>query len=398
MTAAEARLLDAVKAHGSPLYVYDEATLRDRCRSLKELGFGTPVDFLYALKANSNRRLLGIIREEGFGIDAVSEGEVRAALRAGFEPRRVSYTGNNSSDAELRAVHGLGVHVTVDSISALERFGRAFPDSSIGLRINPNFGDGHHAHVVTGGEDSKFGVAESEVQDALAAAARHRLKIDVVQQHIGSGILDSSMLTSAMGSLLEVAAGFPHLRVVDFGGGFGIPYRPGEEPLDLAFIAAAGTKMLSSWCKKTRYEGAFRFEPGRFVVAACGTLCTTVTTVKRTSKHTFVGTDSGFHHLLRPMVYDAYHRIENLSNPKGATEHVTVVGNICESGDVFARDRAITKCREGDLLAIRDAGAYGFSMASTYNLRPRPAEVLLPKEGAPELIRARESIDSLLQD
>jgi diaminopimelate decarboxylase len=347
------------------------------------------------MKANANLALLEIIRSEGLGIDAVSLGEVMRAFQAGFVPEQVSYNGNNVSDAEMEAVVSAGVHVSMDSISQLERHAWRFEGRALGLRINPDVGGGHHDHVITGGPESKFGIEHDRIQDAVAVATRYDVAIDGLQQHIGSGVLEVATFLHAMEVLLEAGRGLEGLRFIDFGGGFGIPYRPDERPFDLEGFGLDASRILSAFGKAPQREITFRFEPGRICVASCGTLLVTVTAVKRDRRHTFVGTDSGFNHLVRPVLYGSYHRIENLTNPDGHVERVSVVGNICESGDVFAKDRAMPRCREGDILALRDVGAYGYSMASTYNLRPRPAEVLITSAG-PEVIRPRETLDELL--
>jgi diaminopimelate decarboxylase len=382
------------EAYGTPLYVYDEAVLRQRCRTIRAALPVEGIDVLYALKANSNPAILGVIREEGLGADAVSLGEVLLARRAGFPRERISFNGNNVDDAELAAVLAEGVHVCVDALSQLERLARLGHRGSVAIRLNPDIGAGHHGHVITGGPDAKFGIAPSELPAALAIARKAGLAIDGVQQHIGSGILDAAVYALAMEALLDAAAAVPDLRYVDFGGGFGVPSRPEDRPFDFGDLARRIVPGIERFRERVGRQVEIRLEPGRFVVAECGTLLVRVTAVKRTQAHVFVGTDSGFHHLVRPILYGAFHRIENLTNPEGTIENVCVAGNICESGDLFAIDRPLPQAREGDLLAIRDAGAYGYSMASTYNSRPRPAEVMV--RGADHrLIRRRETFDDL---
>lgn len=382
---------DMIARFGSPLYVYDEALLRDRCRRL--INALPSHALLYAMKANSNAALLEVIRGEGLGIDAVSIGEVMLARKVGFAADRISYNGNNVTDDEMRAVLDLGVGVTVDSLSQLERYGRLFPGTDVGVRLNPDVGDGHHDHVITGGPDAKFGIDHEDMEGAHSIAKHHGLTICGLQQHIGSGILDVNTFIGAMEAMLTVADRFPELRFVDFGGGFGIGYQPDEDDFDVAAFGVQANPLLERFRAKEP-DVTFRFEPGRWVVAPCGTLYVTVTSIKRGKRHTFVGTDSGFNHLLRPALYGSWHTIENVSRPDAPVEPVSVVGNVCESGDLFCRDRALPTPEEGDVLAIRDAGAYGWSMASCYNLRPRPAEVMLSPDG-PRIIRERESTEDL---
>lgn len=393
--ALDGRAAELLARFGSPLYVYDEATLRARCRALRGAVPLPGVAILYAAKANGNPELLKIVRSEGLGLDAVSLGEVEAALRAGFPPSAVSYNGNNVTAEELRAVVAHGVHVGVDSTSQLETVARAAPGIAVALRINADVGDGHHAHVVTSGPEAKFGIAPEDVPEALAVARRLGARVDGLHQHIGSGVLDPRALDRAVDALLDVARGVPDLAFVDFGGGFGVPYRPDDRPLDLAAWGAAVAPRLAAFRRAAGRATEFRFEPGRYVVAECGTLYVTTTSVKRTATRVFAGVDSGFNHLARPMIYDAYHPIRNATRPEAPRAVVTIAGYVCESGDVFARDREIPLPREGDVLAIGVAGAYGWSMASTYNRRPRPAEVLVGLDGRPRLIRRRETLADL---
>ncbi|HYC79164.1 MAG TPA: diaminopimelate decarboxylase [Planctomycetota bacterium] len=384
-----------LKTYGSPLYVYDETILRARCRALRDAVPLDGVRMLYAAKANTNPAILRTVRDEGLDLDAVSLGEVLAALRAGFPAMRLSYNGNNVADDELSAVLERGVHVSVDALSQLERVARLKPGASVGLRLNPDVGDGHHEHVITGGPDAKFGVAPADIPAARRLAAERGLRLDGLHQHIGSGILDVENLLRAVDVMLETAAQVPGLAFVDFGGGFGVPYRPGERALDVAAFGAAVAPRLAAFRRAAGSDVAFRFEPGRFVVAECGTLLVVVTAVKRTAKHVFVGVDSGFHHLVRPTLYGAYHPVRNLTRPDAPPITVRVAGNICESGDLLAKDRLLPEPREGDVLAIDVAGAYGYSMSSNYNTRPRPAEVMIGVDGAPRLIRRRETFEDL---
>lgn len=382
---------DLLDRFGSPLYVYDEVLLRDRCRRL--ITALPSYSLLYAMKANANAALLEVIRDEGLGIDAVSIGEVMLARKVSFAADRISYNGNNVTDDEMRAVTDLGVKVTVDSLSQLERYGRLFPGTDVGVRLNPDIGDGHHDHVVTGGSETKFGIGHEDIEAANAIAKHHSLVICGLQQHIGSGILDIKTFIRAMEAMLTVAERFPELRFVDFGGGFGIGYEPDEDDFDVVEFGARADSLLELF-RARKPAVTFRFEPGRWVIAPCGTLYVTVTAIKRGKQRTFVGTDSGFNQLLRPALYGSWHAIENVSRPDAPVEPVSVAGNVCESGDLFCKDRAIPSPEEGDVLAIRDVGAYGWSMASCYNLRPRPAEVMLSPDG-PRVIRERESLEDL---
>ncbi len=385
---------ELLRTYGSPLYVYDEATIRERCRRLRAALALPGIQILYAMKANANPEILRVVREEGLGIDAVSLGEVALARRCGFAPEEISYNGNNVDDAEMQDVVRAGVHVSVDGLDQLERFGRLRLGESVGLRLNPDVGAGHHDHVITGGPEAKFGVPPAAIPEALAIARRHGCRVDGLQQHIGSGILDAETMLLAVDVMLANAAGLPDLQFVDFGGGIGIPYKPADRPIDLSTFGSRVAGRLGEFRRRLGREVRFRFEPGRFVVAESGTLLVTVTAVKRGERHVFVGTDSGFNHLVRPVMYGSWHEIRNVTNPGGTPVPVSVAGNICESGDLFAKDRPIAEPRAGDVLAIANTGAYGYSMASTYNQRARPAEVMV-LGGAHRLIRRRETLADL---
>lgn len=387
-------LLAAAEKFGTPLYVYEEERLAAALAWWKRAMPGFAAH--YALKANANPALLALIRQAGFLADAVSPLEVEAALRAGFPSEAITFTAHAPSTEDLAAVHVHGVDITVDSLQAIERLARVAPGARIGLRLNLGIGAGHHGHVVTGGRGVKFGIPREEVADAIALVSSKGLELAGLHQHIGSGILDPKPFLEGAEALLEVAAPLARsLAFLDFGGGFGIPYRPEETALDLMALGEELRKRVEAWRGEHGGKAVMRLQPGRILVASAGSLLTRVIEVKRSDGATFVATDTGAHHLVRPMLYGAWHAIENVSRPQAPQVPVTVTGQLCESGDVLAADRMLPMPLAGDLLAIRDAGAYGFSMASTYNLRARPAEVLLGDRGA-ELIRPRESSGSVL--
>jgi len=338
------------------------------------------VKIFYAVKANSNPELLKIIRKEGLGIECVSPGEIRAGQAAGFAQEKISFTCSNLSEADLVFAAKNAGHVHIDSLVQLETWGRKKLGKEVSLRINEGIGTGHHRHVVTGGPDSKFGISLKDIPDARRIAKKYGLRVVSVEQHIGSNILDkdADIFLKSVRKLLKSAEEFPDVRHVDFGGGFGIPYRPTDKALNLRTLGKEFTKLTDAFAKKRGGEVTFALEPGRYVVAESGTLLTTVVDMKSTSKHQFVGVNSGFNHLLRPAMYGSYHPIENLSR-KGTKKTVTIAGNVCESGDIFATHRSIAAPKMGDMLAIGNAGAYGMSMASVYNLRDLPNEYLLEK-------------------
>lgn len=376
-----ARLADR---HGTPLFVTSAATIRSRFGRLRSAFPDARI--LYAAKANTNLRILELLRRCGTGLDAVSLGEVEAGLRAGFEPAEIVYTGTFPSDGELREVLERGVRVNVDAASDFERVAAFVTGARVGLRVNPDTGAGHHEHVVTGGPRSKFGVPLGRACDAFRLAERLGLVPDGLQMHIGSGILDPGPHQEAARRLGLLAGrlredGF-ELTYLDVGGGFGVPYRPDERPLDVDGLAEGVREALPEGPRLV-------IEPGRYLVAESTVLLTRVTS----RKDDFVGVDAGLHTLLRPALYGAYHHLSNLSRPGAERRAVTVVGPICETGDVLARERELADPRAGDLLAVHDTGAYGYAMASRYNSRPLPAEVLV--DGTAELIREREGRDDL---
>jgi diaminopimelate decarboxylase len=370
--------------------------VRARARALKEAISFRPFQPLYAIKANPCPAVAKAIVGEGFGIDAVSPGEVAMALRLGVKPGLVLYTENNMDDGEQAEAVSQGVLITCGSLDRLERLGKAGV-STCAVRFNPDVGAGAHEKICTAGPLTKFGVHHSETEAVLRIERETGIQVVGCHMHIGSGILDADVYVRAMAVILSVAEKLPHLRFIDFGGGIGIPYRADQDAMDLARLGREASRLMEDVCQRIGRRIELRLEPGRFLVAEAGTLYTTVTSVKTNpdTGRIFVGCDSGFNHLIRPAMYDAYHRIENVTNPHGVATKVDVVGNICESGDIFGRDRVIPAPRVGDLLAIREAGAYGFAMASTYNLRPLPAEVVVDK-GVAKLVRERQRMSDLL--
>ncbi len=387
------RLLEAAESFGTPVYVYDERTIRRQCQALRTHLAGLPLRLLYAMKANAHPAVLAVIKDEGFGIDAVSPAELALARRVGFAPADILYSANNMNDAEMTEVAAQGILMNIGELDRLEALGRAFPGTEVCVRLNPSIGSGHHEHVVTAGKHTKFGIPIESIDAILAIARRHRLRVTGIHQHIGSGIASMSVLRDTMQLLLEATSRFSDLTFINFGGGFNVPYRAEDEALDLENFQAGIVAPLLA--RLPAGIGCW-FEPGRFLVAECGTLVVRATTLKQAYGVTYAGTDSGMAHLIRPAMYGAYHEIVNLSHPEGPIDAYTVVGNICESGDILARDRQLPAIRPGDVLAILDAGAYGMAMASLYNLRPLPAEVMIRRDGRLELIQPRWTPEALL--
>ncbi|TSC85570.1 MAG: diaminopimelate decarboxylase [Parcubacteria group bacterium Gr01-1014_8] len=366
-----------VRKYGSPLYVYREDLVAHAYRSLRDAIPYPNTTIFYASKANANKDILKLLRKEGASCEAVSIGEVHAALAGGFPPHRISYTCSNIPREELLAVMRTGVRVHLDSINQIKWWGEAKPGSRISIRVNRGFGAGHHSHVITGGVGSKFGIHFSQLAEAKKIAVHYKLTIVGLHQHIGSNILNPKAFIRAMKLLLQSAREFSDLEFLDFGGGFGIPYHPKEKPLDLRVLGKDMTSLFTDFSRSYGRKLEFSVEPGRYIVAAAGALLAEVVDIKKTPAHTFVGINSGFNHLIRTAMYDSYHHIFNLTNPRGKVQPITVAGYICESGDVFCKDRPIPAPRLGDLLLFADAGAYGYAMSSNYNLRPKPKEIVI---------------------
>jgi diaminopimelate decarboxylase len=361
------------------------------------------------VKANNNPAVVRTILDAGFGIECVSLGEVLLASK--LSAKKILYTSNNVGDAEFSAVvalarkHG-GIWVNCDS---LQRLGDMPAGSSCFVRVNGPVGGGHHDHVITCGPESKFGIPWEQIPDALKLAASRKVKIVGVHQHIGSGVREVERFRQAVEILLGVLRKnrFPDLEFVDFGGGIGVPYRPAEKHIDLTAFGAMLTSCFGSFCHAAGKELTLMLEPGRFPVAEAGYLLARVNTLKETPYgRTYAGVDSGFNHLVRPMMYGSYHHITNVTNPQGKERDYYVCGNICESGDIFTRGdsddnraapRKLPEIRRGDLLTFHNAGAYGHVMASEYNFRPRPAEVLLDGRKL-VLTRRAKTFEQLVKD
>lgn len=396
--------LELAQRYKTPLYVIDENKIRENYRRLYKAFSQYYKDFnmFYACKANTNLAVMRILEEEGSGIDAVSPGEIYTSLLAGFDPSRVLYTGNNVTNEELEFALSSGVRLNVDSISQLKRLSK-LPGSEgleISFRVNPMVGAGHHDHCITGGPLSKFGIMEEEAVDVYKMAQDMGFKPVGIHSHIGSGILDPEPFMLAVRTLMDIA-GRVHegagveFDFIDFGGGIGIPYTPEESKLNINVFAEKITDLFKD--KLNEYslgKPTMCIEPGRYIVGDASVLLTQVNSIKQ-SYRKFAGVDAGFNTLLRPTMYDSYHHIVVADKPDAeATQKIDIAGDVCESGDLFARDRPMPEIEEGDVLAILNAGAYSFSMASQYNSRPRPVEVLV-KDGESEVVRERETFADL---
>ena len=392
---------ELVKEYGSPLYVYDETIIRSRFRNLADSIPYKQKRIHYAAKANTNLHILKILKSEGAFIDAVSPYEIEIALKAGFQASKILYTGMNQTETELETLKKLGVRLNIGSLHTLKMYGERNKGAEISLRINPNIGAGHHDHTITGGPDVKFGIFESDIPAAQEIIEKYGLKLVGVQSHIGSGILEDTKYIEVMNIILPLAKRFKGIEFVDFGGGIGVPYRPKADMFNLKRFGEEASRIMNDFSKVYGSEIVFAIEPGRYLVAESGVLLATVTDIKDTTRFRFAGVDSGFNHLIRPMAYGSYHHIVNASHVEGNERGIVVAGYLCESGDIFTRtedgpvERGLSDPKPGDILGILTAGAYGYCMASQYNSRPRPAEVLA-HDGAHKLIRRRETLDDIL--
>lgn len=392
-----------IEQFGSPLYVYNESILRQRCKELKNLVNYKNFIVNYSAKANSNLDLLKIVHDEGLYVDAMSPGEIFVNLKAGFSPDQIFYISNNVDDAELQYAIDAKVKVSVDSISQLEKYGKLNPGGEITFRLNPGVGAGHHKKVVTGGKKTKFGIEMRFLPEIKAILEKYNLKLIGINQHIGSLFMEGDAYAESAAAILDFAKEFDNLEFIDLGGGFGIPYhkQEGQARLDLKSLGERITDIITNFVAEYGKEIQFKIEPGRYIAAECGLLLGTVHTVKENYDLKYAGTDLGFNVLVRPMMYDSHHDIEiyRKSDVKSTkSESVRIVGNICETGDIMAKDRVLPEIFEEDIIGVLDAGAYGFVMASNYNNRLRPAEVIIDKEGNARLSRRRDTLEDITRN
>ncbi|WP_226389623.1 diaminopimelate decarboxylase [Penaeicola halotolerans] len=381
--------------YGSPLYVYDGEKIQSQVKRLQSAFSGVDLKIKYATKALSNVNILKLMKQFGTGLDAVSLEEVKLGLHAGFTAEEILYTPNCVSFEEIQEAVKLGVMINLDNIPMLERFGTVYGDSvPVCIRINPHIMAGGNSKISVGHIDSKFGISILQLKHVLKVVAAHNMHVVGLHVHTGSDILDADVFLQGAEILFEAAMEFKELNFLDFGGGFKVGYRAGDITTDIEDVGTKVTSAFKAFCAQYGKKLELWFEPGKFLVSECGYLLTTANVVKPTPASTFVGVDSGLNHLIRPMLYDAYHEIYNASNPSGTERVYSIVGYICET-DTLGADRKLTEVTEGDIIVIKNAGAYGFSMASNYNSRLRPAEVLVYK-GKAHLIRKRETFEELL--
>ena len=380
---------------GTPVYVYDGEKIVNQIRFLKKAFSGLNVKIKYAAKALTNISILKLVRKEGAGIDAVSINEAHLGIKAGYQPHEILFTPNCVSFDEIKEGVELGLMINIDNISVLEQFGNEYGNSvPCCIRLNPHIMAGGNAKISTGHVDSKFGISILQKRHILRVVQTYDINVIGLHMHTGSDILDAEVFLKASQIVFDIALDFENLQFLDLGSGFKVSYREGDVTTDIKLLGKSIENTYKNFCKEYGRDLELWFEPGKFLVSESGILLVKTNVVKTTPATVFAGVDSGMNHLIRPMMYDSYHDMVNISNPKGTKRVYTVVGYICET-DTLGWDRQLNEVREGDLIAIKNAGAYGFSMASNYNSRLKPAEVLI-HNGKANLIRKRETFDDLL--
>ncbi|MEO6837042.1 MAG: diaminopimelate decarboxylase [Ginsengibacter sp.] len=391
------QLLAIAGEFGTPVYVYHAEKIAEQYNKLKSAFAQQDVVFFYASKALTNINILRYVKSLGAKVDCSSINEVKLALHAGFTPENILYTSNSIAFSEIEEAKNFGVHINIDSISNLEKFGKTFGHSyPVGIRLRPNILAGGNLKISTGHDKSKFGIPVDQFDKVLECIKQNNLLIKGLHIHTGSEIGDVGIFVKGIEKLFDIIPHFKDLEFIDLGGGFKVPYKEGDSETDIILLAKKVKEAFANHPNPGKKHLQIWFEPGKFLVSAAGYFITQVNVLKETSSTFFAGINSGFNHLIRPMFYDAYHRIENISNEKGPQKIYTVVGNICET-DTFATDRKINEIREGDFLVFYNAGAYGFEMSSNFNSRLKPAEVLV-KNGKAVLIRKKDVFEDLLKN
>ncbi|WP_179008458.1 diaminopimelate decarboxylase [Winogradskyella forsetii] len=390
-------LLQIAKDFGSPVYVYDAEKIESQYKRLtKAFSKVKQLKLNYAVKALSNISVLKLFNKLGSGIDTVSIQELKLGLKAGFKPEDIIFTPNGVSLEEIEEAAKLGVQINIDNLSILEQFGTKHPKVPVCIRINPHVMAGGNTNISVGHIDSKFGISIHQIPLLLRIVENTKMNINGIHMHTGSDILDIDVFLYASEILFETAKNFKTLEFIDFGSGFKVPYKKGDIETNIEELGEKLSQRFNEFCKAYGKDLTLAFEPGKFLVSEAGVFLAKVNVVKQTTSTVFAQIDSGFNHLIRPMLYGSQHDIVNISNPKGRERFYSVVGYICET-DTFANNRRISEINEGDILCFKNAGAYCYSMASNYNSRYRPAEILWYK-GHAHLIRKRETFDDILNN
>lgn len=397
MTLSNEQLIEAANQFGTPLYVYHAETIQKQYHKLTKAFETTNAKFFYACKALTNINILKYMYQLGANLDCVSIQEVKLGLKAGFDPQQIMFTPNCVDFEEIEAAKDLGVHINIDNISMLERFGNRFGDSyPICIRINPHIMAGGNYKISTGHIDSKFGISIHQLRHIERIIKSTNLKVNGLHMHTGSEIKDVEIFLMGLDVMLDLASKFPQIDFIDLGSGFKIPYKEDDVETNVKLLGKKVKEAFDVYEQETGHKLEVWFEPGKYLVGGCGSLIVKANVIKHTTATVFVGVNSGFNHLIRPMFYDSYHKIDNISNYNGSERIYTVVGNICET-DTFAWDRKLNEVRENDYLVFRNAGAYGFEMSSNFNSRLKPAEVLF-KDDQALLIRRRDEFEDLLRN
>lgn len=391
------QLLSIAEEFGTPVYIYHAEKIEEQYNKLTTAFKNTDVKFFYACKALTNINILRYVEFIGANIDCSSINEVKLALHAGFAPERILYTSNGIAFDEIEEAKNLNININIDSLSNLEKFGKKFGHTyPLGIRLRPNILAGGNLKISTGHDKSKFGIPVDQIEKILSVVHEHDLFILGLQIHTGSDIEDADVFVKGIEVLFDIIPHFKELEFVDLGGGFKVPYKEDDTKTDINTLAKKVNEAFANHPNPGNKHLQVWFEPGKFLVSAAGYFVTQVNVIKETSATTFASVNSGFNHLIRPMFYNSFHKIENISNDKGPEKTYSVVGNICET-DTFAWNRKINEIKEGDYLVFYNAGAYGFEMSSNFNSRLKPAEVLV-KEGRASLIRRRDSFEDLLHN
>jgi diaminopimelate decarboxylase len=389
------QLKTAANDYGTPLYVYHAEKIVSQYQNLLSNFSSTHTRFFYACKSLTNIHILDVVKRAGCNVDSSSINEAKLALHVGFAPQNILYTSNSVSFEEICEAVSLGIHVNIDSLSNLEKFGAKYGNSyPVGLRVRPNIMAGGNLKISTGHDKSKFGIPVTQLEELKAIQEKYNINIANLHIHTGSEIKDVAVFIQSAEVFDILLAHFPTVNVLDFGGGFKVPYQPGEKGTDIALLGAEVDKAMHRLSEKYGRPLTAWFEPGKYMVSECGYFIAKVNVLKQSGNIQFAGIDTGLNHLIRPMFYDAYHHIDNISNPTAQQQAYAVVGNICET-DTFAWDRAIPTIQEGDFLVFFNAGAYGYEMASNYNSRYKPAQVLF-ENGVSRLISRRDTFEDLL--
>lgn len=389
------QLKEAAQTYGTPLYVYHAEKMVDQYKSLLKHFSNKSVCFFYACKALTNIHVLDVFKKAGCNIDCSSINEVKLAIHVGVDPSNILYTSNSVDFEEIKEAVSLGVHINIDSLSNLEKFGITYGNRyPVGVRIRPDIMAGGNLKISTGHDKSKFGIPAKQIKELKALQEKYKINIATLHIHTGSEIKDVAVFLQSAEVFEQMLPDFPTVNILDFGGGFKVPYQPNEKGTDIALLGAEVNKIMVELSAKAGRNLTAWFEPGKYLVSEAGFFITQVNVLKQSGDICFAGINSGLNHLIRPMFYDAYHHIDNLSDPTKELKKYAVVGNICET-DTFAWERPLPSIAEGDLLVFYNAGAYGYEMSSNYNARFKPAQVLF-EDGKHRLISRTDTMEDLL--